>query len=43
MLQDYMKRLIRDGKAYADNTPADKMKEERDVGIESVHRQNTVE
>lgn len=38
MLQDYMKRLIRDGKAYADNTPADKMKEERDVGIESVHR-----
>lgn len=43
MIQDHMKRLISDGKAYADNTPAEEMKEQRDAGVESKHRQNTVE
>jgi glutamyl-tRNA synthetase len=42
-LQEQMRRLIRDGKAYADNTPAEEMKEQRDAGIESAHRTNTVE
>ena len=42
MLQNYMKTLISLGKAYADNTPAEEMKEMRDAGTESVHRQNTI-
>ena len=43
MLQDYMRQLITMGLAYADNTPAEEMKEQRDEGIESTHRSNTVE
>jgi glutamyl/glutaminyl-tRNA synthetase len=35
--------MIEMGLAYADDTPADKMKEERDAGIESVHRNATVQ
>jgi glutamyl-tRNA synthetase len=31
------------GKAYADNTGAEEMKEQRDNGIESKHRDNTIE
>lgn len=30
--------MIEEGHCYADNTPADQMKEERDQGIESVNR-----
>lgn len=43
MLQNYMRQLITEGNAYADNTPAEEMKEKRDEGIESVHRSNTTE
>ena len=43
MLQNYMKQLIQDGKAYADNLPAEEMKEQRDAGVESPARANTVE
>lgn len=42
-IQDYCRKLIQDGNAYADDTPADKMKEERDVGTESKCRAFTVE
>ncbi len=42
-IETYCRKLITDGNAYADDTPADKMKEERDEGIESKNRQNTVE
>lgn len=38
-----MRQLISDGKAYADNTPAEEMKEKRDAGEETVHRANSVE
>ena len=41
-IRDYCKQLIKDGLAYADDTPAEEMKEQRDEGIESKHRQNTV-
>lgn len=43
MLQEKMRQLISDGKAYADNTPAEEMKLQRDEGVESAHRANTVE
>ena len=43
MLQDYMRQLIQDDKAYADNLPAEEMKEQRDAGVESPARANTVE
>lgn len=33
--KDYMEKLIQLGLAYADDTPADRMKEERDKGVES--------
>ena len=35
--------MIRDGKAYSDNTPAELMSEQREAGIESEARNNTVE
>ena len=41
-LEGYMRRLISEDKAYADNTPAEEMKEQRDAGVESAHRANTV-
>lgn len=34
--------MIKDGNAYCDDTPAEEMKEQRDEGIESKHRANTV-
>ena len=36
----YAEKMIREGKAYADDTPADKMKEEREQRIKSVNRDN---
>ena len=41
MLQEKMRELIRQGKAYGDNTPAEEMKEKRDAGEETAHRNNT--
>ena len=41
--RDYMEQLIKLGLAYADDTPADQMKAERDVGTESKYRTATVE
>ena len=38
----YTRQLIQAGHVYADDTPADVMKEQRDAGIESKHRENTV-
>jgi len=38
-----MRQLIEMGLAYADDTPADQMKEERDKGIESKYRTATIE
>ena len=43
MLQGMMRRLIDLGLAYADNTPAEEMKEQRDAGVESAARGHTVE
>ena len=43
MLQGYMRQLIQDGKAYADNLPAEEMKEQRDAGVESSARAHTIE
>ena len=36
----YAEKMIREGKAYADDTPGDKMKEEREQRIKSVNRDN---
>lgn len=36
-------QLLKEGKAYIDNTPVDKMREERMEGIESACRNNSVE
>lgn len=38
---EYMDKLINDGNAYADNGTPEEMKDQRDNGIESVHRQKT--
>ncbi|XP_018784652.1 PREDICTED: bifunctional glutamate/proline--tRNA ligase [Bactrocera latifrons] len=42
MLQ-YCEQMIKEGKAYVDDTPADKMKVEREQRVESVNRSNDVE
>lgn len=42
-LLEMAEKLIREGKAYVDDTPRDQMKEERMNGIESKHRNNTVD
>ena len=42
-IQNYAKTLIKKGLAYADDTPAEEMKLQRDEGIESKHRANSVE
>jgi len=39
----YMEKFIKEGNAYADDTPTDQMKEERSEGIESKNKSNTVE
>jgi bifunctional glutamyl/prolyl-tRNA synthetase len=36
-------RMIREGKAYADNTNPEEMKQEREAKVESKNRSNTVE
>lgn len=41
--RDYMEQMIRLGLAYADDTPGEEMKKERDQGIESKYRNATVE
>lgn len=40
IIMQYADKLIRDGKAYADDTPAEQMKQEREQRIESKHRKN---
>lgn len=42
-IEKMCRKLITDGNAYADDTPAEQMKLERDEGIESKHRLNTPE
>ncbi|XP_066236395.1 bifunctional glutamate/proline--tRNA ligase [Saccopteryx leptura] len=42
-IMKYAEKLIRDGKAYVDDTPAEQMKAEREQRIESKHRENSVE
>ncbi|XP_018427710.1 PREDICTED: bifunctional glutamate/proline--tRNA ligase isoform X2 [Nanorana parkeri] len=39
----YAEKLINEGKAYADDTPAEQMKAEREQRTESKHRNNSVE
>lgn len=41
LIQEKMREFIQVGMAYADNTPADQMKEERDKGIESANKTKT--
>jgi glutamyl-tRNA synthetase len=41
--KDYMEKMIKLGLAYADDTPSEEMKKERDTGIESRYRNATVE
>lgn len=41
--KEYMEKLIKLGLAYADDTPGEEMKKERDAGIESKYRSATVE
>ncbi len=36
----YAEKMIREGKAYADDTPGDRMKEEREQRIKSANRDN---
>lgn len=36
----YAEKMIREGKAFADDTPADRMKEEREQRIKSANRDN---
>lgn len=42
-LGNYCEQMIKEGKAYADNTEAQQMKDEREKKIESVNRSNSVE
>ncbi|XP_045040367.2 bifunctional glutamate/proline--tRNA ligase isoform X3 [Desmodus rotundus] len=42
-IMKYAEKLIREGKAYVDDTPAEQMKAEREQRIESRHRTNSVE
>ncbi|XP_023389920.1 bifunctional glutamate/proline--tRNA ligase [Pteropus vampyrus] len=42
-IMKYAEKLIREGKAYVDDTPAEQMKAEREQRIESKHRSNSVE
>lgn len=39
-IMKYAEKLIEEGKAYVDDTPADEMKAEREQRIESRHRKN---
>lgn len=42
-MYDYAIQLIKEGKAYVDDTPVEKMREERGEGIASARRSRTVE
>uniref|UniRef100_A0A8D0GQY5 Glutamyl-prolyl-tRNA synthetase 1 n=1 Tax=Sphenodon punctatus TaxID=8508 RepID=A0A8D0GQY5_SPHPU len=42
-IMKYAEKLIHEGKAYGDDTPAEQMKMEREQRIESKHRTNSVE
>jgi len=42
-IKEYMETMIKDGKAYCDNTDGEKMKEERTNGIKSKNRDNSIE
>ncbi|KYO43573.1 bifunctional glutamate/proline--tRNA ligase isoform X2 [Alligator mississippiensis] len=42
-IMKYAEKLIQEGKAYVDNTPAEQMKMEREQRKESEHRNNSVE
>ncbi|KAK9366944.1 tRNA synthetases class I, catalytic domain-containing protein [Lipomyces kononenkoae] len=42
-MYDYCIQMIKDGKAYADDTPVDQMRQERTEGIASQRRDRTVE
>ncbi|XP_072266395.1 bifunctional glutamate/proline--tRNA ligase [Pyxicephalus adspersus] len=42
-IMQYAEKLIKEGKAYVDDTPAEQMKAEREQRIESKHRSNSVE
>ncbi|XP_019405035.1 PREDICTED: bifunctional glutamate/proline--tRNA ligase isoform X2 [Crocodylus porosus] len=42
-IMKYAEKLIQEGKAYVDNTPAEQMKMEREQRKESKHRNNSVE
>ena len=39
-IMKYAEKLIQEGKAYVDDTPAEQMKAEREQRIESKHREN---
>lgn len=39
-IMKYAEKLIQEGKAYVDDTPAEQMKMEREQRIESKHRNN---
>ncbi|KAM6217399.1 bifunctional glutamate/proline--tRNA ligase [Rhynchocyon petersi] len=43
IIMKYAEKLIQEGKAYVDDTPAEQMKAEREQRIESKHRTNSVE
>uniref|UniRef100_A0A452V9Y0 Bifunctional glutamate/proline--tRNA ligase n=1 Tax=Ursus maritimus TaxID=29073 RepID=A0A452V9Y0_URSMA len=42
-IMKYAEKLIQEGKAYVDDTPAEQMKAEREQRIESEHRKNSIE
>ncbi|KAM4861247.1 bifunctional glutamate/proline--tRNA ligase [Thomomys bottae] len=42
-IMKYAEKLIQEGKAFVDDTPAEQMKAEREQRIESKHRNNSVE
>ncbi|XP_040841630.1 bifunctional glutamate/proline--tRNA ligase isoform X1 [Ochotona curzoniae] len=42
-IMKYAEKLIQEGKAYVDDTPAEQMKAEREQRLESKHRQNSIE
>ncbi|CAH2045899.1 unnamed protein product, partial [Iphiclides podalirius] len=43
MMMDYCEKLIKEGKAFVDDTPAEQMKNEREQKVESKNRNNSVE
>ncbi|XP_072436857.1 bifunctional glutamate/proline--tRNA ligase isoform X1 [Chiloscyllium punctatum] len=43
IIMQYAEKMIRDGKAYTDDTPPDQMKQEREQRIESKRRANSVQ